>query len=163
MSEQQKPVYPELSFQYMVLQGWMDKNCVFFYLDGSQSRRLLNIPAFLQMFQDKWPELSHDVYEAIRTTSFFLFSVPDKKITHLFPQANDALYNDNVRQIMNDKKVGKETKHFISDKKSIEETLMSYGFTAPTDDSIQNLRVSMEKKDPATTGFLSRFLNRGKQ
>lgn len=160
MDENGRAVYPTLVFQYMILQAWPDKDFIFYYLDGSQSRRTLNIPSFMQMIQDHYPSLSHDVYEACRTTSFYLLNIVDMTVTHLTPQGNiDAPYLDSVRNLIQDKKLGKPTKRLIGEKKTLNETLQQYGFNTPSKNSVENLTVSLQKRDDRE-GFISRFLNR---
>jgi hypothetical protein len=163
MDENGKAVYPEMNFQYCVFQSWLDKGFCWIYLDGSQSRRTLNIPSFLQMAQDKFPSLLHDIYEATRTTSFYLLNLVDMTVTHLTPQGNSEIpYLDSVRNLVENKKTGKRTKRLIGEKMPIEEVLLQYGFNAPSKSSIQNLQVSLTKNDPTRAGFLSRFLDRKK-
>jgi hypothetical protein len=159
MDENGKAVYPEINFTYMVFQSWNDKGYIFYYLDGNQSRRTLNIPSFLQMIQDKFPTLMHDAHEACKSASFHLLDANEKTITHLFPSANEEPYLDSIQQIMNDKRAGKRTKTLIGEKKSMNEILNQYGFNAPSKDNIDNMRVTLEKKDERE-GLLARFMGR---
>ena len=161
MDEMGRAVYPELVFQYMVFQAWQDKNFIFYYLDGSLSRRTLNIPSFMQMIQDHWPSLSHDAYEACRSTSFFLLNTVDKTITHLTPHSEaDAPYLDSIQNLVDSKKTKKPVKHMLTEKTPLLDVLNKMGFNAPSKSSVENLTVSLEKKDTDREGFISRFLGR---
>ncbi len=161
MDENGKAVYPELKFQYMIIQAWPDKNYVFYYLDGSQSRRTLNIPAFMQMVTDHWPALLHDIYDVCRTTSFYLLNLVDMTVTHLHPHSDiDTPYLDSIRNVVEGTKSGKRVKSLITEKLPLEQVLMQYGFSTPSKNSVENLTVSLEKRNPEKEGFLSRFLNR---
>jgi hypothetical protein len=153
---------PELAFTYMVFQSWLDKNFLFFYMDGSSSRRTMGIPAFMKMVQEKFPQLLHDAHEACKTTSFYLLDSTVPMIKYLSPLPNDALYVDSIRELVDSKKTGKEPKHFAKGKQNVNDMLNSYGFAPVTQQSIDNLTVSIKKNDDVRQGFLSRFLNRGK-
>jgi hypothetical protein len=162
MDENGRPAVPELNFTFMVLQPYLEKNFIWYYLDGNQSRRTLNIDSFLQLVKDRFPELLKDVSEALKSKSFFLLNAEDHTLTHLFPSANMEPYLDSIKNLVQDKKTGKRTPRLIGEKQDITEILSSYGFATPTKQSTESLRVTLEKKDPTTEGFISRFMNRGR-
>ena len=152
---------PELIFQYMIFQTDINKNIVWYYLDGSRSRRTLRVEQLLKTVQERWPNLVHDVYEACRTTSFYLLDSTIPSLIHLFPQASNEPYVDNVQQVMNDRKAGQKTKMLVKEKTNINDVLHGYGF-APLDQSkMDAFNVTMKPSEPDTReGFLSRFLHR---
>jgi hypothetical protein len=163
MNEDREIQYPELIFQFMVFQSYLDKNFIWYYLDGSSSRRTLNIPAFLKMVQDHWPSLAFDCYTACRDTSFHLLNLVDMSVIHLTPQGNmDVPYLDSIRNMVQSKKTGKSPKKIITEKQSLTDTLQKYGFNTPSKNSVENLTVSLERHTDRD-GFISRFLNRTKR
>ena len=161
MDEYGRIPYPEIQFQYMVFEANLDRNFIWYYLDGNLSRRVLNIPAFMQMIKDHYPSLSYDVYTACRDTSFHLLNTVDMTVTHLTPHTEaDAPYLDSIQNLVDSKKTKKPIKRMITEKKPLTEILQQYGFNTPTKNSVENLTVSLEKQDTDRQGFISRFLNR---
>jgi hypothetical protein len=161
MDEYGRFVYPDLIFQFLVYQCWLDRNGVWYYCDGSLSRRLMNLDSFMQMIKDKYPSLVHDVYQSTRDTSFHLLNTVDMTVTHLTPHTEaDAPYLDSIQNLVDSKKTKKPIKRMITEKKPLTEILQQYGFNTPTKNSVENLTVSLEKQDTDRQGFISRFLNR---
>lgn len=152
----------EIIFTYMIFQTDINRNLVWYYLDGSHSRRTLRVEQLLKITQDKWPQLVHDVYEACRSTSFFLLDTTVPCVKHLFPQANDEMYPDNIQQVFNDTKVGRKTKTLIKDSTSINDILNGYGFAPLDQHGMDKFKVAIQPQtdNDQKGGFLHRFLTR---
>ena len=151
----------DLDFQFMVIQGNPKQDSIYYWVDGEKVRRSMKHDQFMELVRLKTPQLVGEAHNHAMTYSFALYSLPDNKISHLFPLAQDTVYPDNVAAVVQGKKTGK-IPMLVRKKQTIQETLMGYGFTFPTDGSMQNLQVSLEKKNIEKEGFLARFLNRGR-
>ena len=161
MDEYGRFKYPEIQFQYLIYQNWLDRNATWYYMDGSPSRRLMNMDSFMQMIKDHYPSLVHDVYESMRDTSFHLLNTVDMTVTHLTPHSEaDAPYLDSIQNLVDSKKTKKPVKHMLTEKTPLLDVLNKMGFNAPSKSSVENLTVSLEKKDTDREGFISRFLGR---
>ena len=112
------------------------------------------------MIKSKFPEVTNNAYEACHTTSFYLLSVPDKKITHLFPQGKDDVYKDNLALVFQDVRRGRKPRHIAVEKKTLEDVLSNYGFSQPNNNDIKNLKVSLQKNPETKGNFMDRFLGR---
>lgn len=149
---------PALDFIYMLFQPNPQKEYVYFWLNGEKNKKLMRREEFYRLVQAKSPDLIGQAHSVLITYSFYLWSIPDQTITHLTPQTSeDAPYPDSLSNIFH-----KRQSPIVVEKKSIEQTLMNYGFSTPTAGNIQNLRVTLEKKDPEKEGFFARFLGRGR-
>lgn len=146
--------YPDLDFTFLIFQANPHKDLLYFWLDGDKVKRTMMIEAFMEMVKSKQPELVGDIHNAAITYSFYLWSIPDKSVTHLYPNAEETPYPDSLNNLMFGKKP-----HIVVKKQTIEEMLNQYGFNAPSPENIQNLRVNLEKR-PENEGFLARFFNR---
>jgi hypothetical protein len=149
----------DLDFQFMVFQGNPKQDSVYYFLDGEKVRRSIKHDQFIELVRLKAPQLVGEAHNHAITYSFFLWSIPDAKIVHLSPLTQNMIYPDNRTAVILGKKTGK-IPTLIKQKKTIQEMLMGYGFSFPTDMSIQNLQTSLEKRNMEQEGFLARFLNR---
>lgn len=154
--EEYEKFVPELSFQFLIFQPYPPKDIVYYYLDGSESRRVINRKHFINFVQSKTPELGRKAYEACLSTSFFLYTLPDKDIIHLSPKTNDP-YSDNLTQVFKDVRKGNLEKHIVSEKRDLLDVIANYGFNAPSEDSIKNLRVSMHRVSNERKNLLQKF------
>jgi hypothetical protein len=128
----------------------------FFWMDGEKVKHTMKRSDMYEMVQIKLPTILKEVYDACNTYSFYMISIPDSKIIHLTPKSEaDEQYPDSLNTLMFGKKP-----HLIKDKKSIQETLMGYGFNPPSDLTVQNLQVLLRKQEPEEEGLISRIFNR---
>jgi len=152
---------PELVFQFLVYQSNADKNLLWYYADGSQSRRTLRIDQFVQLVRERFPDLVAQAYDSTRSTSFYLLDSTVPSITHLFPSPDENVpYLDNIQQVFRDKKAGKRTKTIVKEKTDLNDILNGYGFAPVNQQTTDNFSVKIQKNDDVRTGFLNRFFNR---
>ena len=149
----------ELDAKYIVFQGNPRQESINYWIDGEKVKRTMKIKDFLDIIKSKCPEIMKEVYDASNTYSFSLISFPDHTITHLMPKLeNNPPYPDSINNLI----FGKKEKHLITEKQSVIDVLNSYGFNLPSAQSIQNLQVTLEKKEEGEEGFLARFFNRNR-
>ena len=147
----------QLDFMYMIFQSNAHQDRVSFFLDGEKIKRSMKRDNFLELVKSKDPDLLKAAYECCNDYSFHFWSVPDHTINHLFPQADEETqYPDNLNALIHNK----PRKTMVKESQTVQDVLMGYGFSAPTQYTVANLQTLLQKREPEEEGLLSRFFNR---
>lgn len=147
---------PQFSFNYILYQPNPSKDSIHYWVDGEPTRRFMKISDFLELVQARTSPASKAAYDSCQTYSFYLYDPHDCKVIHLNPQSQkDEPYKDNLNSVVHNK-----VPRIIKNNQTIEETLVGYGFNVPTNESMQNLKVTLSKQETDRQGFFSRMYDR---
>ncbi len=135
------------NFFYLIFQSYPSKDKVYYWVDGTKIRHVLNRDKFLGAI-DKNDSLKHELYEAISTTSFYLYDNVDNKIIRLNPKTELQTYTAPIANLMNRSKGKME--NFYQKRRSdrsttLDDKLNELGFNAPAEEQIKNLQVTLIK------------------
>lgn len=150
---------PQFSFNFLVYQPNPSRESLHYWVDGEPTRRFMKISDFLELVDARTPSILRNAYDACHTYSFYLYSPLDCQMIHLSPVSQkDEPYPDSINAVVQNK-----TPKFIGEKRSIEQILSGYGFNVPTDESMQNLRVTLAPQETEREGFVSQIFGRIKR
>ena len=146
-------------FSFCVFQPNPQAERVLYWLDGDPNKKSTSMGSFIETIRERGIDSFYGMIDALRTYSFYLISIPDKKVTKLEGASGDISYKDNVVDSIH----GKPSAQQVKEKKvkTVEETLMEYGFGPVDPTAIKNLKVSLTKTPPQERGLFSRFFYRG--
>jgi len=135
------------NFFYLIFQSYPSKDKVYYWVDGTKIRHVLNRDKFIYAI-DNNDSLKHDLHEAISTTSFYLYDNVDNKIIRLNPKSELQTFTAPIANLMNRSK-GKMENFYQkrrSDKSTtLDDKLNELGFNVPTEEQIKNLQVTLIK------------------
>lgn len=130
---------PQITFNYIIYQPNPNTNLLYYWIDGNFSRRCMKIDDFMELVQAKTPTCNKFAYDSCTTYSFYLYSLEEKKIIYLSPVTKKGeAYSDSVPSLLQGKEVKIDT-----EKKTIEETLLRFGFEPPSKYSNENLKIRL--------------------
>lgn len=134
------------NFFYLIFQAYPSKEKIYYWIDGSRFRKVLTKEKFLRAV-DKNDSLKHDLYEAICTTSFYLYDNVDNKILRLNPKTELQTFTAPLQNLY---KRANGVEESLYQRRRVDETtlddkLNELGFGPIDDSQIKNLQVTLRK------------------
>jgi hypothetical protein len=142
-------------FYYLIFQANPKRDMVYCWIDGRTAKYTMVRPKFLDWVNGRSPKLLSKAIDACNTYTFFMWNAVDGNILHLTPAPNPAeertSYRDPIMTHILNKKKGIDTIPRLDKKETFEDSLMYMGFAPPSDDSVQNLKVTLIKDQRPST------------
>jgi hypothetical protein len=134
------------NFYYLVFQSYPAKDKVYFWVDGDKSKKVMKTQRFISLL-DKVDSLKNMLYEAISTTSYFMYDNINSQIFKLDPKMEFNNFQYPLGKVFQ-KLRGGQAHEYEKDieKPSLENHLNSLGFEAPDENKIKNLQVALLKR-----------------
>ena len=135
------------NFYYLVYQAYPRRDIVYYWVDGTTTRRFLKRPLFYSTM-NKVPKLTSLLADSLDTTSFFLYDNVEGQIIQLNPKQQVNNFEYPLSYVF---KVGyghKAVEYGDKTKRTLDDQLNELGFDAPNADQIANLRVALVKIKP---------------
>lgn len=137
----------------MIFQGNPKNDCIYYWNDGAKEKHKMMRDVFLHLVKIHNDFLVAKAYEASNTYSFYLWNKVENSIIHLTPKGTkDDPYLDSIHNVIQGKT---EPRHLVKESKTLEDTLVSYGFNIPNESTVGNLKTSIGpiKKDHSGDRF----------
>jgi len=147
------------NFDFIVYQPNPGSDRVTYWLDGDQQKKIIRMDGFIETIRNRGLDLIKGVFDSLRTYSFYMISVPDQEVIHLFGQSNGP-YRDNITDLVNRKPSAIKVSQNKNKTETVEDILNQYGFSAPDPNALKNLNIKIQKRSTEDRGIMSQLLSR---
>ena len=134
------------NFYYLIFQSYPTKQRVYYWVDGDKAKKVLPLQKFIHAM-DRVDSLKRDLYEALSTTSYYLYDNVSSQILKLDPKSIFETYTYPLQQIGRRKDPSKKVYEYDKKEKktTLDDQLNMLGFEPPDETKIKNLQISLIK------------------
>lgn len=131
-------------FYYLIFQAYPTRDVVYYWVDGSTSKRTIKRPLFIKAV-DKDPRLTKDLQDACETTSFFLYDNVDASIFKLDPKQQLNNFSFPLTHVFHRGYGTKAVNYDHHEVTTLDDHLNELGFETLDPVKIKNLQVALVK------------------